>query len=356
MQDLKPLSENFCDSGRPLFIAGPCSAENEEQLLTTALELSGVGIDIFRAGIWKPRTKPGGFEGVGQIGLGWLAKAKRQTGMSVATEVANSVHVRAAVEAGVDLLWIGARTTANPFAVQEIADTLSILNPDIPVLVKNPPHPDLDLWIGALERLYKAGLRRLGAVHRGFSAYDPHVYRNLPQWHIPIELRRRLPDLPVLCDPSHIAGKRELIGELSQQAIDLDFNGLMIESHCNPACALSDKDQQLTPSDLNDILSILNYKHQQAPTEGLTALRRQIDSIDNELLDILARRMAVSREIGKYKKDHGMPVFQVERHDDIMRTRIKEGEQMGMSPDFMRKILSSIHSESIRHQLLPPEK
>lgn len=356
MQDLKPLVENKDIKGRPIIIAGPCSAETREQVLSTARELAAVGIRVFRAGIWKPRTKPGGFEGVGEAGLQWLAEVKRQTGMFVATEVANSAHVRAAVEAGVDLLWVGARTSANPFAVQEIADTLARLNPDIPVLVKNPPHPDLDLWIGALERLYKAGLRRLAAVHRGFSAYDPHVYRNLPQWHIPIELRRRMPELPVFCDPSHIAGKRELIGELSQQAVDLDFNGLMIESHCNPACALSDKDQQLTPSDLNDILSALNYKHQQAPTEGLTDLRRQIDSIDNELLDILARRMAVSREIGKYKKEHGMPVFQVERHDDIMRTRIKEGEQMGMSPDFMRKILSSIHSESIRHQLLPPQK
>ena len=240
MQDLKPLFPTI-DSSKPIIIAGPCSAETEDQVMTTARELAANGIKVFRAGIWKPRTHPGGFEGVGAEGLGWLARVKKETGMIVSTEVANRQHVEQALEAGIDMLWIGARTSANPFAMQEIADALAEASTDVPVLVKNPVNPDLELWIGAMQRIYNAGIRRIGAIHRGFSAYGKHLYRNLPQWHIPIELRRRFPELPVFCDPSHIGGKRELIASISQQALDMSFSGLIIESHCDPDCAWSDK-------------------------------------------------------------------------------------------------------------------
>lgn len=350
MQHFTPLFPGLKDK-RPFIISGPCSAESEEQTLATARELADIGIKIFRAGIWKPRTKPGGFEGVGAIGLEWLAKVRRDTGMLTATEVATASHVEMAVNSGVNVVWIGARTTANPFAVQEIADALQSLGVDVPVLVKNPLNPDLDLWIGALERLYKAGIRRLGAIHRGFSAYDTHIYRNLPQWHIPIELRRRLPQLPIICDPSHIAGKRQLIEPLCQEAIDLDFNGLIIETHCCPDNALSDSAQQLTPAQLKNILEKLSYHEHKSSTEQLTELRREIDSIDNELLDILARRMAVSREIGEYKKKNDMPVFQVDRHDNIVKSRVKAASEMEMSEQFVRRLMSIVHEESVRQQL-----
>ncbi len=239
------------DPKRPLIIAGPCSAETEEQVMTTAEQIAKQGIKIFRAGVWKPRTKPGGFEGVGKIALPWLKRVKQEYGLYIAVEVANASHVYEAIKAGVDMLWIGARTTANPFSVQEVADALS--GTDIPVLIKNPVNPDLDLWIGAIERVYNAGIHKLGAIHRGFSTYDKKIYRNMPQWHIPIELRRQLPDLPILCDPSHIGGKRELIAPLSQQAMDLNFDGLIIESHCNPDKAWSDASQQITP----DVLALV---------------------------------------------------------------------------------------------------
>lgn len=350
MQHFTPLFPGLKDK-HPFIISGPCSAESEEQTLATARELADIGIKIFRAGIWKPRTKPGGFEGVGAIGLEWLAKVRRDTGMLTATEVATASHVEMAVNSGVNVVWIGARTTANPFAVQEIADALQSLGVDVPVLVKNPLNPDLDLWIGALERLYKAGIRRLGAIHRGFSAYDTHIYRNLPQWHIPIELRRRLPQLPIICDPSHIAGKRQLIEPLCQEAIDLDFNGLIIETHCCPDNALSDSAQQLTPAQLKNILEKLSYHEHKSSTEQLTELRREIDSIDNELLDILARRMAVSREIGEYKKKNDMPVFQVDRHDNIVKSRVKAASEMEMSEQFVRRLMSIVHEESVRQQL-----
>lgn len=350
MQHFTPLFPGLKDK-RPFIISGPCSAESEEQTLATARELADIGIKIFRGGIWKPRTKPGGFEGVGAIGLEWLAKVRRDTGMLTATEVATASHVEMAVNSGVNVVWIGARTTANPFAVQEIADALRSLGVDVPVLVKNPLNPDLDLWIGALERLYKAGIRRLGAIHRGFSAYDTHIYRNLPQWHIPIELRRRLPQLPIICDPSHIAGKRQLIEPLCQEAIDLDFNGLIIETHCCPDSALSDSAQQLTPAQLKNILEKLSYHEHKSSTEQLTELRREIDSIDNELLDILARRMAVSREIGEYKKKNDMPVFQVDRHDNIVKSRVKAASEMEMSEQFVRRLMSIVHEESVRQQL-----
>lgn len=350
MLDLKPLFDDR-NPNNPIIIAGPCSAETEEQVLSTARQLAAYGIKIFRAGIWKPRTKPGGFEGIGAEGLEWLKKVKEETGMKVATEVANKIHVRQALEAGVDLIWIGARTSANPFAMQEIADTLAEIGRDIPVLIKNPVNPDIELWIGAIQRLYNAGFHRLGAIHRGFSAYGKHLYRNLPQWHIPIELRRRMPELPIICDPSHIGGKRELIAPLAQQACDMGFDGLIIESHCNPDCAWSDKDQQVTPDILNVILNTLVVRSEKSSTENLSMLRQQIDEADNELLEVLNKRMRICREIGQYKKEHGMTVLQSGRYDQIMHSRVKLAQDMGMSADFMKVVLSSIHEESVRQQL-----
>lgn len=351
MTDLKPILPDSIADLHPIIIAGPCSAETEEQVLSAARELSKNGVKIFRAGIWKPRTKPGGFEGVGSEGLEWLKKVKEQTGMLTSTEVATRQHVMEALDAGVDILWIGARTSANPFAMQEIADALQEAGKDVPVLVKNPVNPDLELWIGAIQRLYNAGIRRLGAIHRGFSSYGKHLYRNLPQWHIPIELRRRYPHLPLICDPSHIGGKRELVAPLSQQALDMGFDGLIIESHCDPDCAWSDKAQQVTPDVLNFILNTLVLRDSAVTTESLTLLRQQIDELDNELVEVLSKRMRVSREIGQYKKEHRMPVLQIGRHDEIMQSRARLAEEMGMSGEFMRTVLSAIHEESVRQQI-----
>jgi chorismate mutase len=350
MKELLPLTDNIHDI-KPLVIAGPCSAESESQMLETARGLAASGIKIFRAGIWKPRTHPGGFEGVGAEGLPWLAKVKAETGMLTATEVATPRHAESALSAGVDILWVGARTSANPFAMQELAEAIAAINCDVPVLVKNPVNPDLELWIGAMQRLYNAGIRRLGAIHRGFSAYGKHLYRNLPEWRIPIELRRRYPQLPIICDPSHIGGKRELIAPLSQQAMDMGFDGLIIETHCNPDCALSDKAQQITPEALAFILGSLVYREAKPSNEPLADLRREIDRMDTELLDVLDRRMRVSREIGKYKKEHSMPVLQAGRYDDIMRSRVAKAVGMGMSEEFMRTVLSAIHEESVRQQI-----
>ena len=356
MEDIKPLAIDGVELTKPIIISGPCSAETEEQVLETARQLARQGVKIYRAGIWKPRTKPGGFEGVGVPGLAWLNKVKEETGMKVATEVANRGHVEAALEYDIDLLWVGARTSANPFAMQEIADVLRESGRDIPVLVKNPVNPDLELWIGALERLYNAGIKRLGVIHRGFSTYGLHIYRNHPQWRIPLELRRRYPNLPIISDPSHIGGKRELIASLSQQALDIGLDGLIIESHCNPDCAWSDKAQQVTPDVLGVILDNLVYRDAPAPAESLMQLRRQIDQLDNELIEVLAKRMNISREIGEYKKNHNMPIVQAGRYGDIMNTRVMAARQMGMSEEFMRTILSTIHEESVRIQVELSEK
>lgn len=349
MEDVKNIQFEGVDPKRPIVIAGPCSAETEEQVMATARELAKNGVKIFRAGIWKPRTKPGGFEGVGEQGLAWLQRVKEETGMLVATEVATKQHVKAALDAGVDVLWIGARTSANPFAMQEIADALAGV--DVPVLVKNPVNPDLELWIGAMQRLYNAGLRRIGAIHRGFSAYGKHLYRNMPQWHIPIELRRRLPNLTIFCDPSHIGGKRELVAPLSQQAMDMGFDGLIIESHCEPDSAWSDKSQQVTPEVLNFILHTLVVRDSVQTTESLALLRQQIDQIDSELLEALSKRMRVSREIGQYKKEHSMPVVQTGRYDDILNSRARSAEELGMSGEFMKVVYQAIHEESVRQQI-----
>ena len=334
---------------RPMVIAGPCSAETEEQVMETAKDLAKNGVRIFRAGIWKPRTKPGGFEGVGSVGLTWLQEVKKETGMLVATEVANKQHVEEALNAGVDVLWIGARTSANPFAMQEIAD--SLVGADVPVLVKNPVNPDLELWIGAMQRIYNAGIRQIGAIHRGFSAYGKHLYRNMPQWHIPIELRRRMPELTLICDPSHIGGKRELVAPLSQQAMDMGFDGLIVESHCDPDRAWSDKSQQVTPEVLNFILNMLVVRDTTQTTESLTLLRQQIDQIDNDLLEALSKRMRISREIGQYKKEHSMPVVQTGRYDDILNSRAAAAEELGMNGDFMKTVYQAIHEESVRQQI-----
>ncbi len=334
---------------RPMVIAGPCSAETEEQVMTTARDLAGKGIKIFRAGIWKPRTKPGGFEGVGVDGLTWLKEVKKETGMYVSTEVATAKHVYECLKAGIDMLWVGARTTANPFAVQEIADALKGV--DIPVLVKNPVNPDLELWIGALERINNAGLKRLGAIHRGFSSYDKKLYRNLPQWHIPIELRRRLPELPIFCDPSHIGGKRELIASLCQQAMDLNFDGLIVESHCNPDCAWSDASQQITPEVLDYILNLLVIRQETQTTENLGQLRKQIDECDDNIIQELAKRMRVAREIGMYKKEHNITVLQSGRYNEILEKRGEQAKQCGMDAEFMIKIFEAIHEESVRQQM-----
>lgn len=352
MEQLLPLAIDGVELAKPIIISGPCSAETEEQVLRTAQGLARAGIKIFRAGIWKPRTKPGGFEGVGVPGLAWMRKVREQTGMKVATEVANRSHVESALEYDVDLLWIGARTSANPFAMQEIADCLKESGKDIPVLVKNPVNPDLELWIGAMQRLYNAGVRRLGAIHRGFSTYNPGIYRNDPHWRLPLELRRRYPDLPIICDPSHITGKRELIASLSQQALDMGFDGLIIESHCDPDCAWSDKNQQITPEVLNVIVDNLVFRDAPTiPAESLTHMRRHIDELDNELIEVLAKRMKVSKEIGQYKLEHNMPVVQAARYGDIMSNRVLAAASQGINEEFMRHILSTIHEESVRIQV-----
>lgn len=352
MEDLQSIYLPGIDPGTPLVIAGPCSAETPGQVMSTAATLAAHGIKVFRAGIWKPRTKPGGFEGLGAPALPWLREVKERTGMYTATEVANRYHVKEAVKAGVDILWIGARTSANPFAMQEIADTLKeTASTEMPILVKNPVNPDLELWIGALQRIYNAGFHRLGAIHRGFTVYGKHLYRNMPQWHIPIELRLRYPNLPIICDPSHIGGKRELIAPISQQAYDMGFDGLIIETHCDPDHAWSDASQQVTPDVLNYILNTLVIRDHRQTTENLATLRQQIDTLDNELLETLAKRMNISREIGRYKKQHSMPVVQSGRFNDIIKSRVSLGEQMGMSARFLKDVLLAIHDESVRQQI-----
>ena len=349
MNDLLPIRLPGLEPRRPLVIAGPCSAETEEQVLASARQIAAEGIRIFRAGLWKPRTKPGGFEGVGTAGIPWLQRVKRETGMFVTTEVATPAHVETALAGGVDLLWIGARTAANPFAMQEVADALR--GHDIPVLVKNPVSPDLELWIGAVERIHNAGIRRLGVIHRGFTSIDKSLYRNHPLWAIPIELRRRYPQLPIFCDPSHIGGKRELIAPLAQQAMDLGFDGLIVESHCSPDEAWSDKNQQITPQALAYILRNLVIREMASTTENLNELRGQIDKLDDRLLELLASRMRVSREIGRYKKEHAMPVLQAQRYEELLARRAAQAVELGMDREFMRTVLQYIHQESIRQQM-----
>ena len=344
-----------------LIIAGPCSAETEQQVISTAKGLSSIGVKYFRAGLWKPRTQPGLFEGVGEVGLQWLRRVKIETGMAVGTEVANAEHTRLAVAAGLDFVWIGARTTTNPFAVQEIADVLKN-NKEITVLVKNPMNPDINLWIGAIKRIQQAGVQRVVAVHRGFSIYSQQStvnsqqmqlsYRNDPHWYVPIELKRQMPKLPLICDPSHIAGNRDLVAGLCQKALDLDFDGLMIESHCSPDDAWSDAAQQLTPERLKVILDTLVVHERVDRNNELAGLRSQIDSLDTILIETLAKRMQVSREIGDYKHKHNMPIVQTGRYNEVIQNRLELAEQLGLSEQLVKKIYELIHEESVNAQCL----
>ena len=346
--DLKPLGLP-CDNERPFVIAGPCSAETEEQVMSTAKQLAGKGCHIYRAGVWKPRTKPGGFEGNGETALPWMKEVKEETGMLITTEVATPEHVELALKYGMDILWIGARTTANPFAMQAIADSLQGV--DIPILVKNPVNPDIELWIGARERINRAGIKRIAAIHRGFSSFDKKIYRNVPMWQIPIELHRRIPNLPLICDPSHIGGRRELIAPLCQQAMDLGMDGLIIESHCDPDKAWSDAKQQVTPEVLDYILGLLVIRDETVTTEGIHELRKQIDELDNSIMDILTKRMRVCREIGQYKKEHNMTVLQTSRYNEILDKRGAQGALCGMSAEFIKEIFEAIHEESVKQQM-----
>ncbi len=340
--------------GRPFLIAGPCSAESEEQMMDTARQLAQMKqISVFRAGIWKPRTRPNSFEGVGVEGLKWLRQVKQETGLLVGTEVANEKHVYEALKYGIDMLWIGARTSVNPFTVQEISDALNGV--DVMVLVKNPINPDIELWMGAIERIARAGITRIGAIHRGFSSYEKTLYRNQPNWQLPIELRRRIPDLPIICDPSHIAGARQYLFEISQKSMDLNFDGLMIESHINPSVALSDAAQQLTPNDLKELLSrlILRNPDPSDPTllDVLGELRQQIDIYDDHLLDLMEKRMKVAETIGRYKKENNITILQSTRWDEIIKKVIVKGEAKGLSSELIDTMFKAIHQESINHQM-----
>ena len=337
---------------RPMCIAGPCSAESEEQVMETARGLAAFGIHVFRAGIWKPRTHPGSFEGVGTPGLKWLRRVKQELGMKVCTEVASEKHVLECIKYGVDVIWIGARTSANPFLMQEIADALE--GTDIPVLVKNPVNPDIDLWVGALERLNRAGIRKLGVIHRGFSTSEPIPYRNDPGWRLAIEMRTRYPQMAFFADPSHMAGDRKYLQEHSQRAMDLGLDGLMVESHCNPACALSDAKQQLTPEGLQTLLESLiirdNTSENEAYKDGIEALRTRIDVIDDNLLKLLRERMDVSRSIGQYKKEHNVAILQAGRWEQLLTDMVQRAAAEGISEPAIRAIMTAIHDESVRVQ------
>lgn len=352
--DIVPLYEwGMFTEPRPSVVAGPCSAETEEQVMETAKGLKEMGINVYRAGIWKPRTHPGSFEGVGAPGLKWMQRAKKEYGLKISTEVASEKHVFECLKYGVDLVWLGARTTANPFLVQEIADALK--DTDIPVLVKNPVNPDIDLWIGALERLNRAGIRKLGVIHRGFSTADKIKYRNDPQWQMAVELRSRHPELPFFVDPSHMAGSKEYIQELSQRSLDLGFEGLMIESHCNPSCALSDAKQQLTPDELSDLLyNKITVRDSDSDSkewkENIDQLRAKIDILDENLLYTLGARMKVSRQIGEYKRANNVAILQTSRWDKVLVKVVAKGHEYDLPEDFIKEVFNAIHEASVEIQ------
>jgi chorismate mutase len=351
--DILSLEQWLTPGKAPLVISGPCSAETEEQVMATAMALAKIPqVRVFRSGIWKPRTRPEGFQGVGKQGLAWLQRVKSETGLLTTIEVANPLHIELALSHGIDILWIGARTVVNPFSMQEIADCLR--GTDVPVLVKNPIHPDVKLWIGALERLNHAGIRKLVAVHRGFHYFQRQPYRNSPMWEIPIELKRLHPNLPLLCDPSHISGNRAGIYGISQKALDLEMDGLMIESHFAPDTALTDARQQLLPEDLSGILDRLVIRKPSGDNRfqsRLESLRSEVDKIDWELLDVLSKRMKIVEEIGDYKKDNDITVLQIRRWRDIIVDRMEVGIRLGLDRDFLLKLLELIHQESIRKQM-----
>lgn len=352
--DIVPLYEwGMFTEPRPSVVAGPCSAETEEQVIQTAKGLKEMGINVYRAGIWKPRTHPGSFEGVGAPGLKWMQRAKKEYGLKISTEVASEKHVFECLKYGVDLVWLGARTSANPFLVQEIADALK--DTDIPVLVKNPVNPDIDLWIGALERLNRAGIRKLGVIHRGFSTADKIKYRNDPQWQMAIELRSRHPELPFFVDPSHMAGCKDYIQELSQRSLDLGFEGLMIESHCNPSCALSDAKQQLTPDELSDLLyNKITVRDSDSDSkewkENIDQLRAKIDILDENLLYTLGARMKVSRQIGEYKRANNVAILQTSRWDKVLAKVVAKGQEYDLPEDFIKEVFNAIHEASVEIQ------
>ena len=350
-KELRTWLDDF-QLNHPLVIAGPCSAETEDQVLKIAHELKNSDVSIYRAGIWKPRTRPGGFEGVGEIGLKWLQKAKAETGLLMATEVATAAHVKLALEHDIDVLWIGARTTVNPFAVQEIADALQ--GTDKIVLLKNPVNPDLSLWIGGLERLYNANIKKLGVIHRGFSTYEKTKYRNNPEWQIAIDLQNRFPDLPLICDPSLITGKRDMIQEVSQQALDLNYDGLIIETHIDPDNAWSDAAQQVTPATLKQMFINLRVRKisddESEYNQKMAKLRMQIDEFDGKLLEILGNRMKVADKIGLLKKEKNVAILQNQRWNEILGKMILEGEEKGLSNEFVMHLFKAIHQESITHQ------
>lgn len=338
---------------RPLIISGPCSAETEEQVIETATRLAKTGkVDMLRAGIWKPRTRPGMFEGIGTKGLSWLAQARKITGLPVAVEVATAKQVEDALHFDIDLLWIGARTTVNPFSVQEVADALRGVN--VPVLVKNPINPDLELWTGAFERVAKAGIKKIGLIHRGFSSYGNTEYRNAPMWHLAIEMKRRSPEIMMINDPSHICGNRTMLQDVAQKAIDLDFDGLMIESHIDPDKAWSDAKQQVTPERLVELLNGIKWRHETTDAKefvvALEKLREQINQIDDELMQLLGQRMKIADKIGEYKKNNSITILQTNRWNEILERAFKKGEALGLSKEFITKYYDSVHMESINHQ------
>lgn len=344
---------SWLKADRPIIISGPCSAETEEQTIATAKQIAATGkVHALRAGIWKPRTRPGQYEGAGEEGLKWLIQAKKETGLPVTTEVANAAHVEACLKAGVDILWIGARTTVNPFSVQEVADSLKGV--DIPVMIKNPINPDIELWLGAFERLNKAGITKMAAIHRGFSSFEKGPFRNAPMWDLAIELKTRVPELDMICDPSHIAGNRDLIAFISQKALDLDMAGLMIESHINPDAAWSDAKQQVTPLVLSKIISELVVRtvstDNKAFKDTLSLLREQIDQLDDEIMSKMASRMKISEKIGQYKKENNVTILQVNRWEEIVHSRVAMCKAMGMDEGFTRDLLRLIHHESIQVQ------
>src|SRR4051812_12925464 len=340
-------------SKRPLIISGPCSAETEEQVIETASRLKKTGkVDVLRAGIWKPRTRPGSFEGVGTKGLNWLTQARKITGLPVAVEVATGKQVEDALHFDIDILWIGARTTVNPFSVQEVADALR--GADVPVLIKNPINPDLELWIGAVERVAKAGIKQIGLIHRGFSSYGNTEYRNAPMWHLAIEMKRRYPEMMMINDPSHICGRRDILLDVAQKAIDLDYDGLMIESHIEPDKAWSDAKQQITPERLAEMLDSITWRREDVASPeyhaALEKLRQQINHLDDELLQIVGQRMQVAEKIGQYKKDNNITILQTNRWNEILDRAFKKGEKLGLSKEFITKYFDAMHMESINHQ------
>ena len=338
---------------RPLIISGPCSAETEEQVIATAQRLAATGkVDMLRAGIWKPRTKPGLFEGIGVKGLPWMAQAKKLTGLPITVEVATAKHVQDALQFDVDVLWIGARTTVNPFSVQEVADALRGV--DIPVLVKNPINPDLELWTGAIERLQKVGIKEIGMIHRGFSSYGNTEFRNAPMWHLPIEMKRRFPEMLLICDPSHICGNRTLLQSVAQKSIDLDFGGLIIESHIDPDNAWSDAKQQITPERLGEMLEALVWRHENTSEQefitALATLREQINHVDDELLTLIGQRMKIADKIGAYKRSNNITILQTNRWNEILDRAAAKGEALGLSKEFIVRYMDAVHLESINHQ------